>query len=105
MDKGIIKKRLLEAGYSDNRALDATVNRLSVLKGKPLELLESWINDGQEPSFDAIEGIDCKFLKEKLSMKAPAIIIAYTMLLDNAKENADYFKHLANNIVGFYPNI
>lgn len=104
MNKNIVKQKLLEIGYSNTKALDGTVDRLCNLKGEPLELLEKWINEGKDPTFEAIEGIDCIFLKEKLSMKPPAIIIAYSMLLDDAKENSSYFKHLATNIVGFYPN-
>lgn len=104
MNKEIVKQKLLEAGYSDTHNLNATVNRLCDLKGEPYELLVSWLYDGKSPAFDAIEGVDSGFLREKLCMKEPAIIIAYAMLLNNATENADYFKHLADNRIGFYPN-
>ena len=104
MNKKTVKQRLLEAGYTNTNALDETVDRLCNLKGKPFELLEKWIIEGKEPAFEAIEGVDHVFLKEKLFMKAPAIIIAYSMLLSDAKENSEYFKHLAANIIGFYPN-
>ena len=39
-----------------------------------------------------------------VSMKDPAIIIAYAMLLDDPKVNSEYFKDLSENRVGFYPN-
>ena len=104
MNKEIVKQKLLEIGYSNTSALDATVNRLCDLKGKPHELLVSWIYDDKTPIFETIEGIDSSFLKEKLCMKDPAVIIAYSMLLADAKENADYFKHLSENKIGFYPN-
>ena len=104
MNKELVKQKLLEAGYSDTQALDATINRLCDLKGKPNELLVSWIYEGKTPIFEAIEGVDSSFLRDKLCMKEPAIIIAYAMLLNDAKENSDYFKHLAENKIGFYPN-
>lgn len=100
----IVKQKLLESGYSDSKTLDETVNRLVNLKGAPFELLVDWIYKDNAPKFKAIEGIDSNFLREKLNMKDPAIIIAYAMLLDDAKENSEYFKHLAENIVGFYPD-
>lgn len=104
MNKEIVKQKLLEAGYSDTQALDATINRLCDLKGKPNELLVSWIYEGKTPIFEAIEGVDSDFLKDKLCMKDPAIIIAFSMLIDEPKENSAYFKHLSENKVGFYPN-
>lgn len=104
MNKEIVKQKLLEVGYSDTIALDATVNRLCNLTGKPHEMLVSWLNEGTSPMFEAIEGVDSSFLKDKLCMKDPAIIIAYAMLLEDVKENSDYFKHLSENKIGFYPN-
>lgn len=104
MNKEIVKQKLLEVGYSDTQNLNATVNRLCDLKGEPYKLLISWLYDGKSPVFEAIEGVDSGFLRDKLCMKDPAIIIAYAMLLNDAKENADYFKHLAENRIGFYPN-
>lgn len=104
MDKNIIKKALLAEGYADNKPTEATVDRLLSLKGTPAEMLKKWIEEKQQPDFESIEGVDSLFLRTKLRMKQPAIIIAYAMLLDNPKENADYFKHLANNQIGFYPN-
>ena len=103
MNKEIVKQKLLEVGYSDTQALDATINRLCNLTGEPLKLLVSWLNEGKSPMFEAIEGVDSIFLKDKLCMKDPAIIIAYAMLLEDSKENSEYFKHLSENKVGFYP--
>ena len=104
MNKEIVKQRLLEVGYTDAPALDATISRLCELKGEPFNLLVSWLYEGKAPTFDAIEGVDSDFLKDKLCMKEPAIIIAYAMLLDDPKENSEYFKHLSENRVGFYPH-
>lgn len=104
MNKEIVKQKLLEVGYYDNQALDATVNRLCDLKGEPYKLLINWLYEGKSPTFDAIEGVDSVFLKDKLCMKDPAIIISYAMLLDDSKGNSAYFKHLSENKVGFYPN-
>lgn len=104
MNKGIIKQRLLEVGYTDTPALDDTISKLCDLKGEPFNLLVSWLYEGKAPTFDAIEGVDSDFLKDKLCMKDPAIIIAFSMLIDEPKENSEYFKHLSENRVGFYPN-
>ena len=84
-----LKERLLKDGYVDSP--------------KPLPMLEEWIELGIKPHFSAIEGVDYSFLQQRLSMKDAALIIAYSMLLDNPKDNASYFKHLADNIIGFYP--
>lgn len=104
MEREIVKQKLLEDGYSDSKALDETVNRLVNLSGASFELLADWIYNGKTPAFMAIEGVDSNFLREKLNMKDPAIIIAYAMLLENAEENSKYFKYLSENIVGFYPD-
>ena len=104
MNKEIVKQRLLEVGYIDTPALDVTISKLCNLKGEPFDLLVSWLYEGTAPTFDAIEGVDSDFLKDKLCMKDPAIIIAFSMLIDEPKENSAYFKHLSENKVGFYPN-
>ena len=66
MNKEIVKQRLLEVGYTDAPALDATISRLCELKGEPFKLLVSWLYEGKAPTFDAIEGVDSDFLKDKL---------------------------------------
>jgi len=99
-----VKSHLLDAGYSDNSVTNQTVERLLSLSGDSLQMLRDWIDKGAIPSFEPITGIDSDFLIQKLSMKAPALAIAYSMLVDNPEENAAYFKKLADNIVGFYPN-
>ncbi len=98
-----LKERLLKDGYVDSPKTDETAKRLLSLTGKPLTMLEEWIELGIKPHFSAIEGVDYSFLQQRLSMKDAALIIAYSMLLDNPKDNASYFKHLADNIIGFYP--
>ena len=64
----------------------------------------SFYKDLEVAKVDAIEGVDSDFLKDKLCMKEPAIIIAYAILLDDPKEISEYFKHLSENRVGFYPH-
>ena len=104
MDKEMLRKALIEEGYQNTKALDATVDRLIALSAEPLALLEAWLYKNVEPRFDAIEGIDSNFLREKLQMKNPAVILAYSMLLDSPKKNAAYFMHLSENKIGFYPS-
>lgn len=104
MDKEMLRKALIKEGYQNTTALDATINRLLALRAEPCALLEAWLYKDIEPQFDAIEGIDSVFLKEKLQMKNPAIILAYSMLLDSPKENAAYFIYLSENKIGFYPS-
>lgn len=105
MNFSTVKSNLIKAGYSDNSVTDSTVNRLLALSGKSHEMLYDWIYRGVSPSFEPICGIDSDFLVNKLSMKAPALIMAYSMLEDEPEDNAIYFKKLANNIVGFYPDL
>ena len=105
MNSEIVKSHLLEAGYQDNRVTDNTVNRLLSLSGLAHKMLYDWIYKSVSPSFNPIHGVGSDFLVERLHMKAPALIIAYSMLEENPEENAVYFKKLADNIVGFYPNL
>ena len=103
MDKEQLKSKLIANGYPPNHSVDMTCQRLLWLRGKPAEMLKMWYDKGIEPKFDAIGGIDSNFLKEKLLMKAPAIIIAYAMLLNSPKENSAYFKQLVYRRKEFKP--
>ena len=103
MNKEQLKSKLLANGYPSSYSLDMTCQRLLLLTGKPAEMLKEWYDKGIEPKFDAIGGIDSKFLKERLFMKAPAIIIAYAMLLNSPKENSAYFKQLVYRRKEFKP--
>lgn len=98
------RQRLLADGYEDLPTTDDTVKRLLSLKGKAHDMLTAWAEHGKRPEFGPINGIDSDFLRQRLQMKDAAVIIAYAMLLDNPEENAVYFKHLADNIIGFYPS-
>lgn len=100
----IIKQCLLADGYADSQATNDTVLRLLSLKGKARVMLKEWVELGKEPQFESINGVDSCFLRQRLKMKSAALILAYAMLLDAPIENADYFKHLSNNIIGFYPS-
>ncbi len=105
MDTLVLKNKLLEVGYDDNQVTDDTISRLLNLSGKPKDMLMEWIESAKSPIFEPIEGVNDTFLREKLQMKDPAIIIAYAMMIESPSENASYFKHLSENIIGFYPNL
>lgn len=104
-DFNFVKSCLIKTGYADNSVTEATAHRLLSLNGDAAKMLENWLKTGEQPSFKPINDVDSNFLVDKLKMKVPALIIAYAMLIDSPKENADYFKTLANNIIGFYPNL
>lgn len=99
----MIKQRLLADGYANQQTTDDTVSRLLSLKGKAHDLLTEWLKSGKKPEFEPIYGIGSDFLRQRLHMKDAAVIIAYAMILDEPKENGAYFKHLADNMIGFYP--
>lgn len=101
LDKNLLKERLLEVGYIDSPITDKAAEHLLTLKGKAAAMLQKWIDTGRIPSFESIEGIDKKFLRDTLRMKDPAIIMAYGMLLDNPKYNAMLFKKKAAELGKF----
>ena len=90
-----LRERLLEAGYPDTPLADKTAEHLLALTGDAARMLASWLETGRSPKFEAIEGIDHRFLRDKLKMKDPAIILAYAMLCDNPKYNAMLLKRKA----------
>lgn len=95
INKTALRERLLESGYIDSQLTDNAVAHLLALKGDAAAMLELWFETGKRPKFEAIEGINHNFLRDKLKMKDPAIIMAYGMLLDNPKYNAMLFKRKA----------
>ncbi len=105
MEFNELKQRLLSEGYADNKVTDETVKRLLSFEGKPARMLAEWVHEGQSPVFGDINGVDSDFLKEKLGMKDPALIISYAMLEKDPVENASYLKNLAQNRVDFHPQI
>lgn len=105
MDIKELKNLLVEkAGYPDNGVTEQTARRLLSFGGKASEMLKAWIENGAEPHFGAVEGIDSEFLRKKLGMKAPALIIAYAMLEVDPEENAAYLKNLAENRIEYHPD-
>lgn len=101
-----LSKILVEReGYPDNGTTLATARRLLGFGGKAAEMLSRWIKDGEKPEFEAIEGVDSNFLRSRLDMKDPAVIISYAMLEADPKENAEYLKHLATDRIIFRPQI
>lgn len=103
LTKELLKSRLLEEGYIESNGLDRTVENLLGLEGKAREALETWIATGKVVNFEPIEGIDRRYLRDKLKMKDPAIILAYGMLLAEPKYNAMFLKRQTNrrNAVSF----
>lgn len=95
LNKENLRASLLEVGYPDTQLTDNAVEHLLQLKGKAAELLLVWFETGRVAKFEAIEGIDRNFLRDKLKMKDPAIIMAYGMLLENPQYNAMLFKRKA----------
>lgn len=97
-DKKVLKERLLEVGYIDSLITEKAVEHLLALKGEAAGMLQKWVDTGRVASFEPIEGIDKKFLRDILKMKDPAIIMAYGMLLDSPKYNAMLFKKKASEL-------
>ena len=94
----------MQIGYPENVTTIETAKRLNSRTGKPLDLFQNWLSNDIRPSLEPINGVGSDFLMQKLNMTAPALVIAYAMLELEPEENANYFKHLSENIVGFYPN-
>lgn len=103
MDEKTLKSRLIEDGYADNDTTAETAKRLLSFKGRAAQMLDEWLLNETMPHFEPIDGVGSDFLLSKLKMKAPALIIAYAMLEADPLENSNYFKHLSENIIGFYP--
>lgn len=99
INKEELRERLLNEGYLEECGLDRTVENLLNLNRledkRAYQMLEKWIQTGKIDKFEPIEGIDYKFLKDTLHMKKPAIILAYGMLLYDAKRNALFLKREA----------
>lgn len=105
IDINFLKSCLVKEGYANNSVTEATAKRLHSFNGEAASMLTEWLENGSEPSFGSLEGVNSSFLVDKLKLKAPALIIAYVMLKENPKENAAYFKKLVDNIIGFYPAV
>lgn len=105
MEINQVYDRLVKDGYPNNAVTKDTAERLCALKGKAADLLNQWMSDNIVPEFEPINGVGSEFLVSKLGMKSPAVIIALAMLEDAPRENSEYFKRLANGVVGFYPNV
>ena len=98
IDKNELRQRLIDCGYIPQFGLDRTVENLLNLKNldnkDAYKMLEEWMESNRIRKFEPIEGIDVKFLKNKLKMKDPAIILAYGMLLHDPKGNAAFLKQV-----------
>lgn len=107
IDKNQLKKRLIDCGYVEDFGLDRTVDNLLNLgkleDKRAYEMLEEWMKTGKLRKFDAIEGIDVKYLRNVLKMKDPAVILAYGMLLFDPKDNAVVLKREAGRRQMFKP--
>lgn len=83
-----LKDLLLNEGYIESNGIETTLDNLMKLTGPAADMLQEWIATGKVRDFESIEGFDRSFLRNKMKMKNPAIILAYGMLLDNPKYNA-----------------
>lgn len=109
IDRNKLRERLIDCGYGfvSEDVLKQTVNNLLNLETldnpAAYEMLVEWMRTAKLRKFEPIEGIDLKFLKEKLKMKEPAIILAYGMLLHDPKRNALFLKRQADKRNVFKP--
>lgn len=96
IDKKELEQRLIDCGYIPEFGLDHTIENLLNLRNienpDAYKMLEEWMETNEIRKFEPIEGIDLKFLRDKLKMKDPAIILAYGMLLHDPKRNAMFLK-------------
>lgn len=98
IDRNQLRERLIDCGYGfvPEAVLEQTVDNLLNLEKlenpAAYEMLAEWMETTKLRKFAPIEGIDQKFLKEKLKMREPAIILAYGMLLHDPKRNALFLK-------------
>lgn len=96
INRNELRERLIDCGYIPEFGLENTVDNLLNLKNienpDAYQMLEEWMETNKIRKFEPIEGIDVKYLKDKLKMKAPAIILAYGMLLHDPKRNAMLLK-------------
>ena len=99
-----LKARLITEGYAEQYGFEQTIDRLMNFDGKPKDMLKEWMETGEVPEFEAIQDIDIVFLRNKLRMKDPAIIIAYAMLLEDPHSNGMYLKRLAGNRMIYFPD-
>lgn len=97
-----LKVRLITEGYADQYGFEQTIDRLINFDGKPGEMLKTWMKTGEISEFEAIQGIDVTFLRNKLRMKDPAIIIAYAILLADPQSNGMYLKRLAESRIIYH---
>ena len=106
IDRNALRERLKDLGYLEKCGLEHTIDNLINLQNlenkSAFNMLVNWMKTGRVSKFEPIEGIDLKFLRDTLSMKAPAIILAYGMLLYDSKRNAIFLKNEASRRKGFH---
>lgn len=105
IDRNALRERLVNEGYVEEFGLENTVDNLLNLRNleddSAYKMLIEWMKTGKIGKFEPIEGIDKRFLRDTLKMKAPAIILAYGMLLYDPKRNAMFLKNEASRRKGF----
>lgn len=94
LNKDKLKQLLIQDGYEEANGLDRTVDNLMNLTGDAANKLAEWVNNGVQPYFEPIEGIDSSILRDQLQMKDAAIILSYGMLLLDPKGNSARLKSL-----------
>ena len=85
---------LMKEGYIEANGLDSTISHLLSMQEKAKQMLVEWMNEEKAPEFDAINGIDSHILRDSLSMKEPAIILSYNMLLIDPNRNSALLKEM-----------
>ncbi len=101
MERVQLEKFLKGEGYDNPQILQNTTDKLLSLSGICANMLVDLVESGNLPTFASVNGVDDTYLRDRLQMKSPAIIIAYAMLLDDPIGGSEYFKNLAEKKVVF----
>lgn len=107
IERNELKERLIDCGYIPEFGLEKTIDNLLNLKNlenpDAYKMLEEWMITCKVRKFEPIEGIDVNFLRDKLKMKDPAVILAYGMLLNDPKRNAIFLRRQVDKKQVFIP--
>lgn len=99
MDNDSLKSILIKEGYPNNSELDKTINRLLNLEGESKDMLIAWLSYHIQPDFEPINGISSALLRVRVGMKAPAIILAFDMLVRFPDSVVVFNKLINRNVI------
>lgn len=99
MTREEIKNALLECGYPQTNGLERTLDRLLSLNGEPFDMLRGWVKFKILPNFDFSSQVNSQLLYDELCFKAPAIILAYDMLIKDPESEKLYIRLLTKNMI------